>query len=263
MTLLVFFILGLIIGSFLNVVVFRLRLEETLLGRSHCPNCKKQIRWYDNIPVASFIFLKAQCRECGEKISWQYPLVEMGTGLVFLFLSWKFFNPADFSAVLNTLFLLALASLFIVILVYDFQFMEIPMVIVWLAVGLLLAYNLGRDLDLGVETLKNNFWESSTAGGIFAGLAAFAFFYFLVLISKETWMGAGDAYLAAAAGMFLGWPLVVTGLMLAFFVGALAGLALILLGKKHMQSQLPFAPFLILGVWAAFVINYNILSWTI
>ena len=80
---LIFFIFGLIIGSFLNVVVYRLKDAETILGRSFCRHCKHTIRWYDNIPLLSFLFLRARCRDCDEKISWQYPLLEAVTGILF------------------------------------------------------------------------------------------------------------------------------------------------------------------------------------
>jgi leader peptidase (prepilin peptidase)/N-methyltransferase len=79
----IFFILGLIIGSFLNVVVYRLNLAESILGRSQCPHCKAKVRWYDNVPLLSFVLLGAKCRDCGEKISWQYPILEFFTGVVF------------------------------------------------------------------------------------------------------------------------------------------------------------------------------------
>src|SRR3972149_5315706 len=89
--LIAFFIFGLIIGSFLNVVVYRLRDAETLLGRSFCRHCKHQIRWYDNIPLLSFILLRGECRDCQNKISWQYPAVELMTGALFALIGFLFF----------------------------------------------------------------------------------------------------------------------------------------------------------------------------
>ena len=89
--LIIFLVLGLIVGSFLNVVVERLNLAESLLGRSHCPHCRKKIRWYDNVPVLSFMILRARCRDCEGKISWQYPAMEIMTGIIFVLAGNYFF----------------------------------------------------------------------------------------------------------------------------------------------------------------------------
>ena len=106
--LIIFFILGLIVGSFLNVVICRLELAESILGRSHCPRCKSLIRWYDNIPLLSFILLRARCRDCQEKISWQYPSVELAAGIIFTAVGYYFFTISDLQAWAETLFYLGI-----------------------------------------------------------------------------------------------------------------------------------------------------------
>jgi len=175
MTIFIFFLFGLIIGSFLNVVVYRLQLAETLLGRSHCPHCKAKVRWYDNIPLLSFVILRAKCRDCEEKISWQYPAVEFLTGVMFALLGYAFFIPWNLQAWSETAFFLAIFSVLMVIFLYDFKFMEIPMVVLWLGVGLTLAYYLVFDWQtfnpqLGLSNLRlfsgilaeaGHFWLSS------------------------------------------------------------------------------------------------------
>ena len=143
----IFFIFGLIIGSFLNVVVYRLRVAEDILGRSYCPNCKTKIAWYDNIPLISFVILKFQCRRCKKKISWQYPLVEALTGICFVLIGWKFFNLFDIQSYLMTFYYLGIVSFLITIFVYDWLYMEIPSLILWIGGIWVIIFILYFDLD--------------------------------------------------------------------------------------------------------------------
>lgn len=244
--LIIFFLFGLIIGSFLNVVVYRLNLAETVLGRSHCPDCRKKIRWYDNVPVLSFLLLGTKCRDCGEKISWQYPLLELATGIVFAVTANVFFVASDPGSWLETAFYLGLFSLLLVIFIYDLKFMEIPMLVLWIAVGWTLAYFLFQDFSnfssaVSLSSLK-------MYSGLIGGGAAFLFFFSLAYFSKETWMGMGDAYLAFLIGLVAGWPMILPTLILSFSIGALVGIVLIFAKKKTMKSQIPFGPFLIAGL---------------
>ena len=247
MILLIFFILGLAIGSFLNVVVYRLRVAETLVsGRSHCPHCQTTIAWYDNIPVISFILLKFRCRNCQEKISWQYPIVEIMTALLFVLVGNYFFQETDLFSWITTGYYLAILSCLVVILVYDFLYMEIPGIVLWSAIFGAIVFTLfidgGREMVNGMQVA-----DFLTYSGMLAGTVAFAFFFSMVAVSKEQWMGMGDAYLVILLGFIVGWPNILLALMLAFSLGALTGIALILAKKKKMGSQLPFAPFLVLG----------------
>ena len=132
MILIIFFISGLIIGSFLNVIIYRLRIFDDILGRSHCPHCKNKIRWYDNIPLLSFVLLGAKCRDCEGKISWQYPLVEFFTGVVFALTGYYFFDSANLTTLWETGFYLIIFSLLIVLLTYDWLYMEVPILIFWI-----------------------------------------------------------------------------------------------------------------------------------
>lgn len=241
----IFFIIGLIIGSFLNVVVERLNLAETILGRSHCPHCKKQIRWYDNVPVLSFMVLRARCRDCEGRISWQYPIVEILTGVVFALAGNYFFNVSNSQSWVMTIFYLGIFSLLLIIMIYDFKFMEIPMVAIWLGMGLITFYYLyfdwtAFDPQMGIMSLK-------IYSGALASLVAFILFLLLSAGSGEKWMGMGDAYVAMLAGALIGWPNIFWALVLAFTLGAVWGIVLILGRKKTMKSQIPFAPFIVLG----------------
>lgn len=248
----IFLIFGLIIGSFLNAVVYRLHTVESLLERSHCPHCKKKVRWFDNVPVLSFVLLSARCRDCGEKISWQYPVVELLTGIVFAILGNYFFVPMDVSSWLLTFFYLVIFSILLVIFVYDFKYMEIPMLVLWLGVGVSLVYFVFADWQ-NFQSFTS-ILDMRTIAGILGGIVAGGFFYALAAYSKETWMGYGDAYLGLLVGLVVGWPNIFWALMLACTIGALVSIGLIGLSKKTMKSQVPFAPFLITGTFLAVVL---------
>lgn len=252
MIILIFFILGLIVGSFLNVVVCRVNLAETIMGRSYCPSCKNQIRWYDNIPLLSFAILKTKCRDCETKISWQYPLVELGTGIVFALTALAVFSPIDIRTWYETIFYAAVFAVFIVVFVYDFKYMEIPTIVLWVGVGIALLFCLLYDglffnSEMGILS-------SRLYSGMLAGIAAFTFFFILSAGSKEKWMGLGDADLAFLIGLSVGWPKVLPALFLAFFIGAIIGSVLILKKKKTMESQVPFGPFMVLGAFLVIII---------
>jgi leader peptidase (prepilin peptidase)/N-methyltransferase len=249
MTIAIFFIGGLIIGSFLNVVVCRLELAGSLLGRSQCPHCKKKIRWYDNIPLLSFALLKTRCRDCGKKISWQYPAVEGFTGILFALVGKFFFLPGDPTSWPAVIFYLGIFSLFMIIMAYDFRFMEIPMIAVWLGVFWTVLYYLYADW-INFDAQAGIFSFKIYAGAL-AGFGAFLFFFLLSAGSKEKWMGMGDSYVALMAGLTVGWPDILPALILAFSGGAVYGIILIALKKKTMKSQVPFAPFLAVGVFLA------------
>lgn len=258
--LIIFLILGLIVGSFLNVVVYRINLAENLVtGRSYCPHCKNKIRWYDNIPVLSFLILKAQCRDCKGKISWQYPSVEIFTGVMFAAVGWKFFDLADVATFPATVFYLGIVSFLIAIFVYDWLFLEIPGLVLWPAIGWTIAFNL--IFDWSRLSLGSNLLNLSTYSGTLAAFAAFMFFFLMVAVSREKWMGMGDAYLVILLGLIVGWPNILLALMLAFSIGAIIGIVLIALGKKKMSSQIPFGPFLVAGTFITIFFSESIISW--
>lgn len=246
MFILIFFILGLIIGSFLNVVVYRLNVAESLLGRSYCPHCKNKICWYDNIPLFSFVLLRMKCRDCQKKISWQYPLVELFTGIVFSLVGVYFFSPFDMQSWILTFYYLALFSMLMIIFVYDWKFMEIPMIVFWIALGFTMIYYLFSDWINFVPEL--GVWNLSVFSGLIGGLVAFLFFFVLVSVSREKWMGMGDAYLAFLAGFAVGYPEILFALVLSFFIGSVCSIILLAMKKKTMKSQVPFAPFLVSAI---------------
>ncbi|MSU60548.1 MAG: prepilin peptidase [Candidatus Staskawiczbacteria bacterium] len=265
---------GLIIGSFLNVVILRLEKSEKLGGRSYCPHCKHSLMWMDLIPVFSFLFLRAKCRYCSQEISWQYPLVEVVTGLIFLLvfnfsgLAWND-PPDDF---LKLIFWFYIASVLIVIFVYDLKHYLIPDKILFPAI--IIAF-LCRILEFFyVEILDEykpfsqilrSFGEFGSlpplAYYLLATIIASGFFLCIYMVSKGKWMGFGDVKLAILLGLILGFPNILAGLFLAFFSGAIIGVALMLIDKKGLKSELPFAPFLILGTFLAMFWGQQLINW--
>lgn len=243
----IFFIFGLIIGSFLNAVVYRINQVESLLERSHCPNCKKKVRWFDNIPVLSFIALGARCRDCGEKISWQYPIVEFFCGIIFALIGKYFFVFYDFQSWMQTAFYLAIFAILLIIFVYDFKYMEIPMIAIWIGIGISIIYALSVDWNIFANA--SSLIELKTISGLIGGFVAFGFFFSLAFYSKEQWMGYGDAYLGILVGLIVGWPNIIGTLMISFIIGATISVMLIAVRKKTMKSQVPFAPFLAVGTF--------------
>lgn len=237
----IFFIFGLIIGSFLNVLVYRLKDAETLLGRSFCRSCRHEIRWYDNIPLLSFVLLKGECRDCKSAISWQYPFLEILTGGLFAFAGAYFFSPGDSSSWLETAWLLGIIACFVVIAAYDLRYMEIPIILLFVSLGLtllflILQFHSGQPL-----------WSSRIGLGLFGGAAVSLFFFALVWVSRETWMGWGDVWLGFVCGMIVGLPLALFMLTLSFTLGAFVGVTGIFLKGKSLKSQVPLAPFLVVG----------------
>jgi len=241
----IFLIFGLIIGSFLNVVIYRLNLAESLLGRSHCPHCKNKISWYDNIPLLSFILLFAKCRYCQKNISWQYPLMELATGIIFAETAYVFLLNGRLENWLETIFYLGLFSALLVIFVFDLKHLEIPMPVLWLALIWTLFFLLVLD---GITFIPGQtIFSSRIFSGNLGGLLAFIFFFALSFGSKEKWMGMGDTYLALLIGLSLGWTKIFFALLLAFFLGSLVGIGLVIFRKKTLKSQIPFGPFLVSG----------------
>lgn len=252
--LLSFFILGLIIGSFLNVLVYRLRDAETLLGRSFCRHCKHQIRFYDNIPLISFVLLRGTCRDCEARISWQYPAVELCTGILFALAGYLFFSSDVLAGTLlswlEIVWLLGIISCFVVIATYDLQHMEIPLSMLIVSVFLTSIFFLADFFLASEPFLVSRLWF-----GLLGGMAVGGFFFALVFLSRETWMGWGDVWLGFVAGSLVGLPLVLPMLTLSFGLGAAIGLLAIAYKKKGMKSQIPFAPFLAIGTIATLFLS--------
>jgi prepilin signal peptidase PulO-like enzyme (type II secretory pathway) len=251
----IFFVLGLIIGSFLNVVIYRYNTGRTFGGRSVCLSCNRILSWNELIPIGSFLAQRGKCRGCKTKISIQYPLVEIITGFIFaaLYLKFQLYFWTDtlgFSATLA--FYATLFSLLLVIAVYDLRHKIIPDTLV--AIFGILAF-------LGMFFFGGGIFYPHIPGiyDLFAGpIIAFPFAT-LWLVSRGKWMGFGDAKLALGLGWMLSLPLGLSGLVMAFWIGAVFGILLLIFSKRRgIRSEIPFAPFLAIGALLAFLFNINL-----
>ena len=260
------FILGLIFGSFANVMVDRGELKKGLNGRSRCDSCKKQLSWHDNIPLISYLLLNGRCRQCGKKISWQYPAVELLFGLGFVLIAWQtnfIFGFLDKGEIIDTTFYLAIGFVLLTILVWDLKYMIIPDGLV--VGGLVLAgiyfgyrYWISPNFLMSVNTdLTRN---------VLGGLLASGFFYLMFRFSNGKWIGGGDVKLGALVGFLVGWNMVYFLLMIAYITGAIPAVYLLVTKKATVKTRIPFGPFLvisalivslfgkeILGLWNRFI----------
>ncbi len=228
---------GLVIGSFLNVCILRVPLGQSVIWPgSHCPQCQMPIRWFDNIPLVNFLWLRARCRWCGEKISWRYPLVECLNGAGYLGIVYKF--GWNRSALVYALLLSAL----LVVMMIDVDHLMIPdgislpgMIIGFFASAFI--------LPLG--------WVGSLLGMVLGG----GILWMLAILSPYLFgkegMGGGDIKLLAMIGTFLGWQNVLMTLFLASLVGAVVGMGLMAFRYMERGQYLPFGPFLVLGAVAS------------
>ena len=235
------FIFGLIFGSFLNVVIYRLNAGSFGRPRSFCPHCDHQLSWRDNIPIVSFILLRGQCRYCQKGISIQYPLVELATALI---LVW-FYQAFGLS---QLFFLYAIFAFFLVVIfTYDLRYYLIADEVTIPAMVIALVGN----IFLGADP-----WSLLTGAVIGGG-----FFSVQYLVSSGRWIGGGDIRLGALMGLMLGWQATIIALFIGYVAGAVVGLTLIAIGKKKLGSQLPFGTFLSGATLIALVYGQNMYDW--
>jgi leader peptidase (prepilin peptidase) / N-methyltransferase len=264
---------GLIVGSFLNVCIWRLpRGESIVTPGSHCPGCGKPVRPYDNIPVLSYIFLLGRCRFCRQPISLQYPLVELLTGLTFFACArqWGVTSPAF----VNSLFLSAI----LVLIFTDYHHQILPNVITLpgIAAGFLLSpfqsASLMRNFDDVFAgpialSLPPAFaeaalpWISSALGALIGGGSLFLVGFSYKLIRKHQGLGEGDMKMMAMVGAFVGWRLAGLIIIAGSFLGAVVGLLLILFGGRNLQTKLAFGTFLGIATIILLFYGNDFLRW--
>lgn len=261
----VFFLLGTIVGSFLNVLILRLGTGRSTSGRSKCFSCGKTLGVSDLVPVFSYLFLLGRCRYCKSKISLQYLLVEFLSGLVFLLIYLKL-EPVDWSEpfrILSFVTALLVSSVLIVITVYDFKHKIIPdkFVFIFIGLGVLVAtYRLFGSVHFDTRLVFD----------FLAGFIFFAFFHLLWRVSRGRWIGYGDAKLSLGIGLVFGFVPGLSAIIFGFWAGATTGLLLIAFSKAlpvlglerygltfRMNTEIPFAPFLIFGMALVFFFNLN------
>jgi len=254
-------VLGLIVGSFINCLVWRLYKEESLMGRSHCPKCQRQIDWWDNIPVISWLFLRGRCRHCHKSISIQYPLVEFLVGILFALVFVKFYGAGlvysdyDFYywflsgsklwwLLVNWLAISALTIVFI----FDVRWLLISLpAILWSAVGIF-----GLDLILGYSL-----WNI-----LFCVLIGVGFFGLQFLLTRGRGIGEGDIWLGGLMGLiFPDWHLLLSAIFISYMLGGATGLIMMAAWGKKLKTKLPLGVFLAIGSIIALFFGQSLIAW--
>jgi prepilin signal peptidase PulO-like enzyme (type II secretory pathway) len=237
------FIIGLALGSFVNALVYRLyQGQPIILSRSGCPHCRHKLASKDLVPLFSFIILGGRCRYCKKKISFQYPLTELATAIVFVLVYWVL-RP-DIAAIAGSWII---AIFLVIIFLYDLKYYLILDRIALSAI----VFALGFNLWCGVS-----FWNL-----LLAMIAGGGFFLVLYLISRGRWIGGGDLRLGVFAGAILGWPGVMLSIFLGYIFGALVATPLLLTGKKSFGSKLPFGTFLSAAIFVWMLWGEIIIDW--
>ena len=245
-------ILGLAIGSFLNVVIYRVPAGRSIVApASACPTCSSAIRAYDNVPVLSWLVLRGKCRDCAAPISARYPFVELGTGLFFAAVA-VFFAPAILAApnirgivggLLVLVAFLYLAAVSVALALIDLDVHKLPNAIV------LPAYAVGAVLLTSASVLSGEYSVLLRAG---IAMAALFLAYFLMAFVYPAGMGLGDVKLAGVLGLYLGWVgwgAVIIGALGAFILGGVYAFVLILGRRANRKSGIPFGPWMLVGAW--------------
>lgn len=251
LVLIISFIFGTLIGSFLNVLALRFNTGVGIRGRSKCMSCGKTLTWVELIPIVSFLLQKGTCRSCRAKISWQYPLVEFLSGALFVML-FIIYPPLGLVSSLRTAFQLFILCVLMVIAIYDIKHKIIPDPLVWafVVVAFLLGF-VGTDATPFV--VPGILWF--LAGPILA--LPFALLWY---VSHGTWMGLGDAKLILGIGWLLGLSYGLTAIALAFWIGAIASIIYMVSAYRSFKHglQIPFGPYLILGLYLVLITGWQL-----
>lgn len=256
-------LLGLIIGSFLNVVIYRVPAGIPLTRPSQCPHCDAPVKPWQNVPVVSWLVLRGKCANCKAPISARYPLVELATGVAFVGVVWFVVDPSTGSVssggvvalVLVAAAYLYLAAISIALTLIDLDTRRLPNAIV-LPSYVVLAVLFTASCLFGVP------WEALLRAAI-GGAALFAFYWLLRAI-RPGGMGGGDVKLAGVLGAalgFIGWGALIVGAFAAFLVGGIVGIALMIGGRATRKTAIPFGPFMVIGAWLGIVAGESLARW--
>lgn len=241
------FTYGLLIGSFLNVCIYRIPREENIaFPSSHCPNCNTSLKWYDNIPLFSYISLKGKCRYCDTSISSQYPMIELFNSIIYLLLFYKFDLAIDF------IFYALISSTLIVVTMIDFKKMIIPDSLI---VTLLVLSILHKATNYIINKTPIRIIDS--IGGL---LIAGGIFLIIVILSKGG-MGGGDVTLIGALGFIVGIKYIILTIFLSFVIGGLISVFLLATKLKTRKDPVPFGPFIVLGFMITLFWGEMLIEW--
>lgn len=260
-------LLGLVVGSFLNVVAYRVPAGISLLRESRCPRCAAPIRPWHNVPVVSWVALRGRCASCGERIRARYPFVEALTGAAFALVCWwgiEVFGPATdtgdgaraaWAAAIVIVAFLYFAAISIVLALIDLDTHRLPN-------GIVLPSYLVAGVLFTSAAWVGDDWPALLRAGI--GMAVLYAFYFVLRLVRPAGMGGGDVKLAGVIGMHLGWVgwgALAVGAFASFFLGGVFGVALILARRAGRKTAIPFGPWMILGAWVGIFVGESIGRW--
>jgi leader peptidase (prepilin peptidase)/N-methyltransferase len=255
----VIFLLGASVGSFINVYVLRtLAGEDYVRGRSRCDQCRRPLAWYEMVPLLSFVLLRGRCRTCHKEIDVMHPVVELLTGALFVW--WWLIGAAFFQLtvrpldVIQPVFWLSVGLLLLLITVIDLRAMIIPDWAVLALAGLALSYRM-------LLTALGIYRQADFAMALFGAQLVMGLFLVLWLATRKRGLGFGDVKLVFPLGLLVGWPKVLVSTFLAFILGAVIGVLLILNGRAKFGRPLPFGPFLVAGTILALLWGDSLLAW--
>ena len=242
-------ILGLCIGSFLNVVIYRLPLGMSLSKpSSHCTKCNYMLRWYDNIPVLSYVLLLGRCRKCKTRISPRYVLVEIFTGLIYALAVMLFWEKS----VVYAITVMLLSSVLICVFFIDLEHTYIPdrfQIIIFALSFVAMFFN-------GYSS-----WQDHLIGGFAGGLVFLLIYYIALAVYKKEGLGFGDVKLIFVLGLFLGWQRLILAMLITSISACLILLPIKYVKKTDSQTEFPFAPFITFGALVALLFGAEILTW--
>ncbi|OGW36590.1 MAG: hypothetical protein A2010_03190 [Nitrospirae bacterium GWD2_57_9] len=262
------FIFGLLIGSFLNVVIVRLpRGRSIVKPPSHCPRCRESIKFYDNIPLVSFLLLRGRCRKCGEPISWRYPLVELLNGLFYLWIVHEFWLNGE--AFLLMLFCSALIVITFIDLDHQIipDAITLPGILIGISIAPFFLSSLQEPLPFNLGRLIPHAWPhvisllNSVIGVLFGAVPLLAVGWLWEKLRNIEAMGGGDVKLMGMVGAFLGWKSALLTIMIGALAGSAVGIGLIVMKRHHMDKVIPFGPFLAFGAVTTAFYGPDIIAW--
>lgn len=242
-------LIGTAIGSFLNALEYRVHREESIMvqddgkaARSRCVHCAVAIENRDLVPVLSFVLLRGKCRACRKPIAWQYPMVELATGALFALAAWRY------GLTIETVTIAVYMALLMFIFIYDLKYQLILDVVTFPA--------------MAVAAVASVLVFGRTATDLFFGvLIGGGFFLAQYVLSRGKWIGGGDVRLGIVLGLMLGWQQTILVLFVAYILGSIVGLALMITRKAKMRTQLPFGTFLAIGAVIALLAGDWLIDW--
>lgn len=249
MFILIFFVLGAIFGSFINCLVYRIKINKSMFGRSYCPSCKHTLGVLDLFPVFSYLLLGAKCRYCKKKIAFQYFFVEILTGSIFAFGYYFYFiyNLVTLKTPQEFVYYLTVSLFLIIIGLYDFKYTLVADEFIYPAIIFSFIFSLFMGVNIFLLLL--------------AGLVGFSFFAIQYFGSRGKWIGGGDMFIGIFMGFVLSWPNILMGITISYMIGGLISVPLLVMRLKKPMSQIPLGPFLVVGTYITMLVGDKIIKY--